>query len=217
MADMDISERRVPQDGGITVIVQKRAVDLRVSTMPTKFGEKVVIRIIDNRNAIVSLDRLGFSAEMLETWKTVIDQANGVVLVTGPTGSGKSTTLYSVLTMINSEHGNLCTVEDPIEANIPGIYVDEPPNRKVNPALKDLWQKKGDKEFRKEEIIERVLTDLTREIDLIMQEGVVADTRDVDLAMIMGAGWPFFMGGVTMYLDMAGYTPKVLQKVFFTF
>ena len=104
-----------------------------------------------------------------------------------------------------------------VEAKIPGIYVGEPPNRQVNPALKDLWQKKGDKEFRKEEIIERVLTDLTREIDLIMQEGVVADTRDVDLAMIMGAGWPFFMGGVTMYLDMAGYTPKVLQKVFFTF
>ena len=66
----------------------------------------------------------------------------------------------------------------------------------------------------KEEIIERVLTTLTREVDLIMQEGVVADTRDVDLAMIMGAGWPFFMGGITMYLDMAGYTPKVLQKVF---
>ena len=104
-----------------------------------------------------------------------------------------------------------------VEANIPTIYTGEPPNLKVNPALKDLWQKKGEKEFRKEEISERVLTNLTREIDLIMQEQVVGDTRDVDLAMIMGAGWPFFMGGVTMYLDMAGYTPKVLQKVFFTF
>ena len=62
-----------------------------------------------------------------------------------------------------------------------------------------------------------MLTSLTREIDLILQEGVVGDSRDVDLAMIMGAGWPFFMGGITMYLDMAGYTPKVLQKVFFTF
>ena len=104
-----------------------------------------------------------------------------------------------------------------VEAKIPAVYIGEPPHHRVDPALKDLWQKKGDKEFRKEEIVERVLTDLTREIDIIMQEGVVADTRDVDLAMIMGAGWPFFMGGVTMYLDMAGYTPKVLQKVFFTF
>jgi 3-hydroxyacyl-CoA dehydrogenase/enoyl-CoA hydratase/carnithine racemase len=104
-----------------------------------------------------------------------------------------------------------------VEANIPGIYVGEPPNLRVNPELKDLWQKKGEKDLRKEEIIERVLTNLTREIDLIMEEKVVGDTRDVDLAMIMGAGWPFFMGGVTMYLDLAGYTPKVLQKVFFTF
>jgi 3-hydroxyacyl-CoA dehydrogenase/enoyl-CoA hydratase/carnithine racemase len=104
-----------------------------------------------------------------------------------------------------------------VEANIHGVYVGEPPNLRVNPALKGLWQIKGEKDFRKEEIIERVLTNLTREIDLIMEEKVVGDTRDVDLAMIMGAGWPFFMGGVTMYLDLAGYTPKVLQKVFFTF
>ncbi len=104
-----------------------------------------------------------------------------------------------------------------VEAQIPSIYVGEPPNRKVDPSVKDLWQKKGEKDFRREEIIERVLTSLTREVDLVLQEGVVTDTRDVDLAMIMGAGWPFFMGGITMYLDMAGYTPKVLQKVFFTF
>jgi 3-hydroxyacyl-CoA dehydrogenase len=113
----------------------------------------------------------------------------------------------------------------PVNANLkrlaaagkPGIYVGEPPNLKLDPEVEDLWQQQGDKEFRQEEIVERVLTSLTREVDLIMQEKVVADTRDVDLAMIMGAGWPFFMGGITMYLDMAGYTPKVLQKVFFTF
>jgi type IV pilus assembly protein PilB len=121
MSNLDISERRVPQDGDIHVMMEGRPIDLRVSTMPGKFGEKVVIRIIDNRNAIVSLDKLGFSVETLETWKTVIDHPNGVVLVTGPTGSGKSTTLYSVLSMINSEHLNVCTVEDPIEANIRGI------------------------------------------------------------------------------------------------
>jgi hypothetical protein len=104
-----------------------------------------------------------------------------------------------------------------VEADISEIYTGEPPNRKVDPAVIGLWQKKGDKDFRKEEVIERVLTSLTHEIDLILQEGLVGDSRDVDLAMIMGAGWPFFMGGITMYLDMAGYTPKVLQKVFFTF
>ncbi|UCD74993.1 MAG: Flp pilus assembly complex ATPase component TadA [Phycisphaerales bacterium] len=121
MSNLDISERRVPQDGDIHVLMEGRPIDLRVSTMPGKFGEKTVIRIIDNRNAIVSLDKLGFSAPMFEAWKGVINHPNGVVLVTGPTGSGKSTTLYSVLTMVNAEHHNLSTVEDPIEANLPGV------------------------------------------------------------------------------------------------
>jgi 3-hydroxyacyl-CoA dehydrogenase/enoyl-CoA hydratase/carnithine racemase len=104
-----------------------------------------------------------------------------------------------------------------VQAKKAAVYVGEPPNRRVDPEVKALWQKRGGREFRREEIVERVLTNLTKEIDLILQEGVVTDTRDIDLAMIMGAGWPFFMGGITMYLDMAGYTPKVLQKVFFTF
>ena len=103
------------------------------------------------------------------------------------------------------------------QAKKAAIYIGEPPNRRVDPEVKALWQKRAGREFRREEIVERVLTNLTREIDLLLQEGVVTDTRDIDLAMIMGAGWPFFMGGITMYLDMAGYTPKVLQKVFFTF
>jgi type IV pilus assembly protein PilB len=111
----------VPQDGDIHVRMEGRPIDLRVSTMPGKFGEKVAIRIIDNRISGVSLDKLGFSPGMLEAWKQIIAQANGVVLVTGPTGSGKSTTLYSVLNMINTEDLNISTVEDPIEANIPGV------------------------------------------------------------------------------------------------
>ena len=121
MSNLDISERRLPQDGDIHVRMDGRPIDLRVSTMPGKFGEKVVIRIIDNRNSIVSLDKLGFSASMLVGWKEIVRQPNGVVLVTGPTGSGKSTTLYSVLSLLNSDEQNICTVEDPIEANIPGI------------------------------------------------------------------------------------------------
>ena len=103
------------------------------------------------------------------------------------------------------------------QAKKAAIYIGEAPDHRVDPEVKSLWQKRGEREFRREEIVERVLTNLTKEIDLVLQEGVVTDTRDIDLAMIMGAGWPFFMGGITMYLDMAGYTPKVLQKVFFTF
>ncbi len=121
MANLDISERRVPQDGDIHVMLEGRPIDLRVSTMPGKFGEKVVIRIIDARSTVVSMDKLGFAPDMLERWKQVVHSPNGVVLVTGPTGSGKSTTLYSVLHMLNSDDLNLATVEDPIEANIPGI------------------------------------------------------------------------------------------------
>ena len=121
MSNLDISERRMPQDGDIHVMMDGRPIDLRVSTMPGKFGEKVVIRIIDNRNSIVSLDKLGFRPQTLEAWKTIIKAPNGVALVTGPTGSGKSTTLYSALIMLNSVELNISTVEDPIEANVSGI------------------------------------------------------------------------------------------------
>jgi type IV pilus assembly protein PilB len=121
MSNLDISERRLPQDGDIHAMMEGRPIDLRVATIPGKFGEKVVIRIIDHRTSIVGLDKLGFSPQMLEAWKTVIEQPNGVVLVTGPTGSGKSTTLYSVLSLLNSDELNISTVEDPIEAAIGGI------------------------------------------------------------------------------------------------
>lgn len=121
MAGLDISERRVPQDGGITVMVEKRQIDLRVSTMPGKHGEKVVIRIIDARNALVALDKLGFSATMLERFRGAVTHSNGIVLVTGPTGSGKSTTLYSVLNEVNNDAVNISTVEDPVEYSVPGI------------------------------------------------------------------------------------------------
>jgi len=147
MSNLDISERRVPQDGDIHVMMDGRPIDLRVSTMPGKFGEKVVVRIIDNRNATVSLDKLGFSAGMLEAWKSVVGQPNGVVLVTGPTGSGKSTTLYSALSLINSEEVNISTVEDPIEANISGInqsQVNEKAGFTFASALRSLLRQDPD-------------------------------------------------------------------------
>ena len=121
MARLDISERRIPQDGGITIRIAKRAVDLRVSTMPGKFGEKVVIRIIDKNNAMTGLSQIGFSEPMYDQFVNMVSQPNGIVLVTGPTGSGKSTTLYAALRQINNESVNISTVEDPVEMNIPGI------------------------------------------------------------------------------------------------
>jgi type IV pilus assembly protein PilB len=121
MSNLDISERRIPQDGDIHIMLEGRPIDLRISTMPGKFGEKVAIRIIDNRFNDLSLDKIGFAKPMLEQWKQLIRQPNGVILVTGPTGSGKSTTLYAALSSLNREDINISTVEDPIEANIPGI------------------------------------------------------------------------------------------------
>ena len=147
MSNLDISERRIPQDGDVHVRMEGRPVDLRVSTMPGRYGEKVVIRIIDNRTSNVSLDKLGFSKEMLELWKQVISQSNGVVLVTGPTGSGKSTTLYSVLNLINSEDRNICTVEDPIESSVPGInqfQVNEKAGFTFSNALRALLRQDPD-------------------------------------------------------------------------
>lgn len=121
MSGLDISERRIPQDGDIHVMLDGRPVDLRVSTMTEKSGEKVVIRIIDSTNTVVGLERLGFRPDMLADWKKAVSQPNGVILVTGPTGSGKSTTLYSVVSELNSTEINISTVEDPVEANLKGI------------------------------------------------------------------------------------------------
>jgi len=121
MAGLDISERRLPQDGGIHVMMDGRPIDLRVSTLAAQHGEKIVIRIIDNRNILVNLEKLGFAYEMLKIWRNVISTPHGIVLVTGPTGSGKSTTLYSVLKELNDDETNICTVEDPVEFNLPWV------------------------------------------------------------------------------------------------
>ena len=121
MAGLDISERRLPQDGDIHVMLEGRPIDLRVSTMPGRHGEKVVIRIIDSRASLVPLDRLGMAGSVLERWKSVIARPNGIALVTGPTGSGKSTTLYSVLASLNGADRNISTVEDPVEATLSGV------------------------------------------------------------------------------------------------
>lgn len=121
MAGMDISERRLPQDGAIRVTSRGRPVDLRVSTLPNKFGEKVVIRVIDNSASLLSLDGLALSAPVRESIAGMCGQPYGLILVTGPTGSGKSTTLYAMLNEINAPTINICTCEDPIEFNVAGV------------------------------------------------------------------------------------------------
>jgi len=121
MAGLDIAERRLPQDGGIRVMMDKRPIDLRVSTLPSKYGEKVVMRVIDNERGAVNLERLGFSYDTLKQWRRLISLPNGILLVTGPTGSGKSTTLYASLAELNRPDVNICTVEDPIEYALPNI------------------------------------------------------------------------------------------------
>ena len=121
MAGMDIAERRVPQDGGFAVIHKGRSVDLRISTMPGKAGEKVVIRLIDNSVDRLSLKDLGLLPSTLRRVSALLNQPNGIFLVTGPTGSGKSTTLYGCLSDTVDERINVSTVEDPVEYNLAGI------------------------------------------------------------------------------------------------
>ncbi len=122
MAHMDISERRMPQDGEISVRVGGRPIDLRVSTLPGKFGEKIVMRVVDGSGGRLGLEQLGFQPAMLERFQKVIDQPYGIILVTGPTGSGKSTTLYSVLNSFDRATINVSTVEDPVESNVEGVH-----------------------------------------------------------------------------------------------
>jgi len=118
MSNLDISERRLPQDGRIRAVVHGRKVDLRLSTLPTACGEKVVMRILDNRSINVALEDLGFGEDALTIWKRQIDEPHGILLVTGPTGSGKTTTLYSSLRVMDGNKLNIATVEDPIEYHL---------------------------------------------------------------------------------------------------
>ncbi len=119
MASMDISERRLPQDGRVHVMLEGRKIDLRVSTFPSTHGEKTVIRVLDTRTVSLNLEDLGFGEDILGDFQQTIRAPNGIVLVTGPTGSGKSTTLYAALNAISTMENNICTVEDPIEYRLP--------------------------------------------------------------------------------------------------
>jgi type IV pilus assembly protein PilB len=121
MADINIAERRIPQDGRVGLVVGGKAIDLRVATLPTVYGEKVVIRILDKSSVLLSLQNMGFSEHNYARFETSFRKPYGMILVTGPTGSGKSTTLYATLNMINTADRNIITVEDPVEYRLAGV------------------------------------------------------------------------------------------------
>ena len=121
LANLDISERRIPQDGRIQVQIDGRKVDLRFSSMPGIHGEKVVLRILDRSQAILDINKLGFNPQILERFKTVLKSSYGLILVCGPTGSGKTTTLYAAVSMLSSIEKNIITIEDPVEYQLEQI------------------------------------------------------------------------------------------------
>ncbi len=121
MSDLNIAERRVPQDGRFTLKMEGKQVDVRVSCVPTIYGENVVLRLLDASSALLGLEVLGFSKPMLEKFKKLIIRPHGIILVTGPTGSGKTTTLYASLDKINTEEKNIITIEDPVEYKLAGV------------------------------------------------------------------------------------------------
>ena len=121
MSGLDISEKRLPQDGRFNIRVRDQAVDVRISTMPTQYGESVVMRLLNQSGSFLTLDKLGMPADMLKRFREIIQRSNGMVLVTGPTGSGKTTTLYAGLAEINTIDQKIITVEDPVEYRLPGI------------------------------------------------------------------------------------------------
>ena len=121
MSGLDISEKRLPQDGRFNMRVREQAVDVRISTMPTQYGESVVMRLLNQGGNFLALDKLGMPPDMLERFRDIIKRSSGMVLVTGPTGSGKTTTLYAGLAEINTMEQKIITVEDPVEYRLPGI------------------------------------------------------------------------------------------------
>jgi MSHA biogenesis protein MshE len=121
MSSLDISEKRLPQDGRFGVRVRNTQIDVRLSTMPTQYGESAVMRLLNQSTGVLGIDKIGMPAEMVERMRTAINRTSGMVLVTGPTGSGKTTTLYAALSELNTPERKIITVEDPVEYRLPGI------------------------------------------------------------------------------------------------
>jgi type IV pilus assembly protein PilB len=147
MANLNISERRLPQDGRITLMINNRQIDLRMSTLPTKFGESVVLRVLDRSSVNLEIESLGFPKTVFEYVNEVILRPNGIFVVTGPTGSGKTTTLYSCLRRVNTIDSKLLTAEDPVEFDIEGIMqvaINEASGMTFAKALKSFLRQDPD-------------------------------------------------------------------------
>ncbi|RMF94216.1 MAG: type II secretion system protein GspE [Candidatus Schekmanbacteria bacterium] len=162
MADLDIAEKRLPQDGRIKIKIAEHFIDLRVSVIPTSFGERVVMRLLDRTSVLIDMDDLGLDAENYQILNDFINRPNGIILVTGPTGSGKTTTLYSALTRVNTPEKNIITIEDPVEYQLFGIGQIQ-----VNPKI-DLTFASGLRSI------------LRQDPDIVM----VGEIRDVETAEI---------------------------------
>jgi type IV pilus assembly protein PilB len=146
-ANLDVSEKRLPQDGRLMIKVDGIDIDLRISTLPTVHGEKVVIRILDKRILNIGLDQLGFADDILNKWADLIRVKEGLILITGPTSSGKTTTLYSVLQEINSIEKNIITIEDPVEYSIPlinQVQINEKAGLTFTAALRSILRQNPD-------------------------------------------------------------------------
>jgi general secretion pathway protein E len=164
MAGLNIAEKRLPQDGRIRVIVAGRDVDIRVSIIPTFFGERVVLRLLDKKKGLISLEDMGMSVSGVKDMERLLSRNNGIILVTGPTGSGKSTTLYAALNRLNSPEKNIITIEDPIEYQLKGIGQIQ-----VNPKI-DLTFANG-------------LRSILRQDPDIIMVGEIRDTETAEIAI----------------------------------
>lgn len=147
MANLNIAERRVPQDGRIQLNIAYKEIDVRVSSLPTIYGEKIVMRLLDVSNALIDIEKLGLTNRNLGFFRDLISRPNGILLVTGPTGSGKSTTLYAALNHLNQESVNIITVEDPVEYQLEGInqvHVNEAIGLSFASALRSILRQDPD-------------------------------------------------------------------------
>jgi general secretion pathway protein E len=164
MAKLNIAEKRLPQDGRLDIRIGAQDIDVRVSTIPTSFGERVVLRLLNKTSAVFNLSELGLNPQRLELFKGLVQSPNGIILVTGPTGSGKTTTLYAVLTTINKPDINIITVEDPVEYQIKGISQIQ-----VNPKI-DLTFARG-------------LRSIVRQDPDVILIGEIRDKETADIAV----------------------------------
>ena len=201
MGDLDIAEKRLPQDGRIKIKIAGKDVDIRLSTVPTSFGERIVMRILDKTSVLIELPELGFSGKVLDNINTLINKKHGIFLVTGPTGSGKSTTLYACLTRIRSVERNIITVEDPVEYQLQGVGQIQ-----VNPKI-DLTFATG-------------LRAILRQDPDIIMVGEIRDTETAEIAIDAALTGHFVLstlhtndapGAITRLVDM-GIEPFLVSS-----